>query len=87
MNMSDQNLEHIYYECVKAVTSYILQRHWYPNNNERGYIERSWREGRAPDELVIEFVKQYGDLPEDTAADGDTTIADGAEEKRKGDER
>jgi hypothetical protein len=56
---SDYELEDIYYDVVKALTSYILRRWWYPDNLERGYIERSYREGRNPRELVEEFVKKY----------------------------
>ena len=68
---SDYELEDIYYQVVKAVTSHILRRWWYPNNLERGYIERSWREGRKPDELVQEFVSKYGEAVEHVnAADG-----------------
>ena len=64
MSLSDFESENIYSEVVKAVTSYILRRYWYPTNSESGYIERSWREGRKPDELVQEFVKQYGEAVE-----------------------
>ena len=66
MSEKDWELENIYYECVKSVTSYILRCHWYPNNNERGYIQRSWRDGRKPDELVKEFVNKYGNNILDT---------------------
>ena len=61
---NDYELEDIYCEVVKAVTSYLLRRWWHPNNLERGYIERSWLEGRKPDELVQEFVKKYGEAVE-----------------------
>jgi len=60
----DYELEDIYADVVQALTSYILRRWWHPNNLERGYIERSWREGRNPRELVEEFVKKNSEAVE-----------------------
>ena len=73
MKFPDYKLQGIYENVVQAVTSYLLRRRWYPNNNERGYIERSYKEERKPDELVQEFVKQYGEgnLTPDAVDDGD----------------
>jgi hypothetical protein len=71
MKFPAYELQGIYENLVQAVTSYLLRRRWYPNNNERGYIERSYKEGRKPDELVREFVSKYSEAVEHVnAADG-----------------
>ncbi len=59
MTLSEWWKDELYSECVKATVSYILQRPWYPTNEEAGYIQRCRKEGRIPSDLIVELVAKH----------------------------
>jgi hypothetical protein len=48
--------ETVYADYVKAKISLLLERHWYPSNLDRGYIERCWIDGMDPDKVINELM-------------------------------